>query len=158
MKAMFPGSFDPITKGHLDIIERASKIFDEVLVVLMQNPMKEYSFKADLRKELVERSIEHLSNVKVLIGTGLTVEFAQKHDIKVLIRGIREVMDYEYEIQQATINMLLNENIETFFMISKPEFSFLSSSACKVVARNHGDIARFVPKAVIKIIEDKYKK
>lgn len=157
MKAMFPGSFDPITKGHLDIIERASKIFDEVLIVLMENPTKQYSFETKLRKAMVEKSITHLSNVVVHVGTGLTVEFAQKHNIKVLIRGIRAVMDYEYEIQQATINMLLDNSIETFFMISKPQNSFMSSSACKVVAKNKGDIEKFVPKAIISTIEAAYK-
>ncbi len=157
MKAIFPGSFDPITNGHLDIIQRASLIFEEVVVLLMENPSKKYFFSKEERLEMVKLSIKDLKNVRVDTGYGLTVNYARNNGINILIRGIREVMDYEYEIQQATINMLMDSNIETFFMLAKPEYSFLSSSATKIVAQNHGDITTFVPKEIVELVNNKYR-
>ncbi len=157
MKAIFPGSFDPITFGHLDIIGRASKIFDEVVILLMENPAKNYSFTKEQRIQMVKESVKDYPNVSVDCGEGLTVNYAKAHSINILIRGIREIMDYEYEMQQATINMLMNGEIETFFMLAKPEFSFLSSSATRIVAQNGGDISQFVPDEIKDMIYKKYK-
>ena len=133
MKACYPGTFDPITKGHLDIIIRAASIFDEVVVLIMNNPRKKCVFSVEERKEMIERCI-NIPNVKVEIGEGLTVEYAKKINAKVIIRGIRAVSDYEYELQQATANLMLDEDIETLFFIAKPKYSFLSSSVVKEIA------------------------
>ncbi len=152
MKVCYPGTFDPITKGHLDIIERASKQFDEVVVLVMSNPNKKSLFSKDERKELIENTLEEvggLQNVKVVVGEGLTVEMAKELGATALIRGIRAVSDYEYELQQATANMALDENIETIFMIAKPKYSFLSSSIVKEIAHYDGDISEFIPSCII---------
>ena len=128
MKVLYPGSFDPITSGHVDLIERCSSMFDEVIVAIMVNDSKHYLFSELERKTLIEESISHLKNVRVEIGSGLTIEFAQKMNCKVLVRGIRAVMDYEAELQQATANRTLNKEIETLFLVASPKYSFVSSS------------------------------
>ena len=158
MKACYPGTFDPITIGHLDIIERAAKKFDELDVLIMKNPRKNSSFTEEERKELIEKSISSLTckdKIHVLIGNGLTVDFAKKINAGVIIRGIRAVSDYEYELQQATANQMLNEDIETLFFIARPKYSFLSSSVVKEIALNGGDIREFVPLEVVEIVEKK---
>ena len=158
MKACYPGTFDPITIGHLDIIERAAKKFDELDVLIMKNPRKNSSFTEEERKELIEKSISSLhckDKIHVLIGNGLTVDFAKKINAGVIIRGIRAVSDYEYELQQATANQMLNEDIETLFFIARPKYSFLSSSVVKEIALNGGDIREFVPLEVVEIVEKK---
>ena len=137
MKVCYPGTFDPITAGHLDIIERASNKFDEVIVLIMQNPRKKCMFTAEERKYMIEKCVKG-NNIKVEIGTGLTVEYAKKLGASAIIRGIRAVTDYEYELQQATANMKLESSIETLFLIAKPEYSFLSSSVVKEIAMNGG--------------------
>lgn len=154
MKACYPGTFDPITKGHLDIIIRAASIFDEVVVLIMNNPRKKCLFSIEERKEMIEKSIS-LKNVRVEVGEGLTVDYAKKIGAKVIIRGIRAVSDYEYELQQATANLMLNEEIETLFFIAKPKYSFLSSSVVKEIAENGGEINEFVPEEIIDIIKTK---
>ena len=151
MKACYPGTFDPITLGHVDIIERAAAIFDEVDVLLMVNPRKKCVFNAEERKKMIEDSLRSrgtCGNVKVVIGEGLTVDFAKKTGSKAIVRGIRAVTDYEYELQQATANLMLDPEIETMFLIAKPEYSFLSSSVVKEIALNDGDISRMVPPEV----------
>ena len=158
MKACYPGTFDPITIGHLDIIERAAKKFDELDVLIMKNPRKNSSFTEEERKELIEKSISSLPckvKIHVLIGNGLTVDFAKKINAGVIIRGIRAVSDYEYELQQATANQMLNEDIETLFFIARPKYSFLSSSVVKEIALNGGDIREFVPLEVVETVEKK---
>lgn len=161
MKACYPGTFDPITKGHLDIIERSSKLFDEVVILIMKNPRKASTFSEEERKELIEQSLEQFkdhSNIKVEIGYGLTVDFAKKIGAGVIIRGIRAVSDYEYELQQATANLMLDDSIETIFFIAKPEYSFLSSSTVKEIAINGGNISSFLPKAISKRVEKELKR
>lgn len=148
-KAAYPGSFDPITKGHLDIIERASHVFDEVFVIIMRNPSKHYVFSEQQRKAMIEKCIGKYSNVKVIIGSGLTVDFASSIGCNVLIRGIRAVSDYEFELQQATANFTLNPNIETFLMVSRPEYSFLSSSLAKQIAAFNGDVSSCIPQEIM---------
>lgn len=146
--ACYPGSFDPITNGHLDIIRRSSKMFDQVFVTIMVNPKKKATFTQLERKEMIEKCVSDLGNVQVVIGTGLTIEFAEKLGATALIRGIRAVIDYEYELQQATANMMLNDKIETVFFVAKPEYSFLSSSVAKEIAINGGDIRKFIPQVI----------
>ena len=159
MKAVYPGTFDPITKGHLDIIERAACIFDEVDVLIMVNVRKQCLFTEEERKQMIIDSLQELENkdrINVRIGSGLTVRFAEKLKADAIIRGIRAVSDYEYELQQATANMVLNNKLETVFLIAKPEFSFLSSSVVKEIALNKGDISEFVPAAIIDRVLEKY--
>ena len=155
--ALYPGTFDPITYGHLNIIKRASNNFDVVIVAIMENIRKVPSFSSEERKKLIEICTKQFPNVQVVIGNGLTVEFAKKNKASVIIRGIRAVADYEYELQQATTNMLLDDSIETIFYVSRPEFSFLSSSVAKEVALNGGDISKFIPEEIIDMVNEKLK-
>ena len=127
VKAIYPGSFDPITEGHLDIIKRAAKNFDTLYVAIMKNPDKVYTFSEEERKKLIEKCTKGIKNVKVVIGEGLTIEYAKKLKCSVIVRGIRAVTDYESELALATSNMSLNDKIETLFLVSRPELSFLSS-------------------------------
>lgn len=156
MKAIYPGTFDPITFGHLDIIDRARHIFDELEVVIMVNPRKHCLFDSQERKTMImdclkEANIEH---VKVSIGSGLTVDYAKKVGAKVIVRGIRAVSDYEYELAQATANLSLNDTIETMFLIAKPQYSFLSSSVSKEIAMHGGDVSHMLPHAIAKRVKD----
>ncbi len=156
MIALYPGSFDPITYGHLDIILRASKLCEKVIVVIMGNDEKDGTFTYEERKKMIEQCIESLENVEVHIGTGLTIDYAVQINADVLIRGVRAVTDYEYEMQLATTNMALNSEIETLFLMAKPEYSFLSSSTAKTIAKNGGDLSYFVPDNVAKKLYKKY--
>lgn len=155
-RAIYPGSFDPITKGHVDIIERASKMFDEVIVVLMENPTKTCLFSKDERLAMNKYCCKHLDNVTCDIGEGLTIHYAQANNASIMIRGIRAVQDYEYELQTATANMMINERIETCFLMSKPEYSFLSSSSVKEIASFGEDVSKFVDEHVANELKKKY--
>ncbi|MDO4940155.1 MAG: pantetheine-phosphate adenylyltransferase [Erysipelotrichaceae bacterium] len=155
IKAIYPGTFDPITVGHLDIIRRAAKIYDKLIVAVMENRSKKCTFSAKERKELIEKCVKDLPNVKVVVGEGLTVEYAKKIGCKVIVRGIRAVTDYESELANATANMSLNSAIETCFFVAKPELSFLSSSITKEIASFGGDISSYVPKAIAKEVSKK---
>ena len=156
MKVCYPGTFDPITVGHLDIIERASNKFDEVIVLIMQNPRKKCMFTAEERKYMIEQCIK-ADNVKVEIGTGLTVEYAKKLGASAIVRGIRAVTDYEYELAQATANMKLESTIETLFLIAKPEYSFLSSSVVKEIAMNGGSTKGLLPDEITEYAVERMK-
>jgi len=156
-RAMYPGTFDPITIGHRDVIARASTLFDEVVVVIMQNTNKSPMFSEKERLKMINEVCKPFMNVSTTIGYGLTVDFAKQIHASVLIRGIRAVMDYEVELQQATANMILNPKIETIFLLTKPEFSFMSSSAVKEIAKNRGDLRKFVPEEVLDCVQRKFK-
>lgn len=155
VKAIYPGTFDPITVGHLDIIKRASKIYDHLIVAVMENRNKSCTFNNVERKQLIEKCIKDLNNVEVVIGNGLTVDLAKQLECKVIIRGIRAVSDYESELALATANMKLNDNIETTFFVAKPELSFLSSSIAKEIASFNGDISDYIPDEIIEEVSDK---
>lgn len=155
IKAIYPGTFDPITVGHLDVIKRASKIYDKLIVAVMENNKKNCTFTEVERKAMIEKCVKDLPNVKVVIGDGLTVDFAKKNNCNVIIRGIRAVSDYESELALATANMSLDEKIETVFMVAKPELSFLSSSIAKEIASFNGDISSYIPKPIIKDVSKK---
>lgn len=152
MKVCYPGTFDPITKGHIDIIERASRMYDEVVVLIMRNPAKKCLFSEEERRRFIEDSVANLpeaGKIKVMIGTGLTVEYAASIGASAIIRGIRAVSDYEYELMQATANMYLNDKVETLLLIARPQYSFLSSSVVKEIGINHGDITELVPEQIL---------
>ena len=153
--AMYPGSFDPITKGHLDIIKRASKMFDEVIVAVMVNPRKVCTFTLDERISHIKKCVADYPNIKVVSGLGLTINLANELGATILIRGIRAVADYEYELSQATTNMMLDSNIETIFLVAKPEYSFLSSSIAKEIAMFKGNIDDMIPSEIIDEVKER---
>ena len=145
-KALFPGSFDPLTNGHLDMIERAAKMFDEVIVGVFLNTSKKNLFTADEKVELITQSVQHLSNVKVIHQENqLTVETAKELNVKAIIRGIRSVKDFEYERDIAQMNHHLNQEVETIFLLAKAEYSHVSSSLLKEVLYFGGDVSVYLP-------------
>lgn len=146
--AIYPGSFDPITKGHLDILKSAASIFDKVIIAVAHNGEKKGFLSVEERVELIKKSIPHLSNVEVDAFEGLTIEYAKKRGAEVLIRGLRAVSDFEYEMQLSQTNSALCEDIKTVFLITKPKYNFISSSTIKEILANGGDISKFVPEAV----------
>ncbi|PZN12960.1 MAG: pantetheine-phosphate adenylyltransferase [Bacillota bacterium] len=146
--ALCPGSFDPITNGHVDIIERASRLFDRVLVTIFVNSSKSPWFTPEERVELARRSTAHLPNVIVDSYDGLLVEYARRHGVKVIIKGLRAVSDFEYEFQMAQINKHLAGDLETMFMMTRPENAYLSSSIVKELARYGVDPVGLVPEPV----------
>ena len=148
--AVYPGSFDPITNGHLDILERALKIFDKVIVLIATNPGKAYRFKPLDRKEMILEAIEGMGNVEVDICNSLTVKYAKDHNATHLIRGLRAVTDFEYEFQLASANDFADSSIDSVFLMSKSEKSFINSSSIMELHRNGVDVSPLVPKSVMK--------
>jgi pantetheine-phosphate adenylyltransferase len=155
--AVVPGSFDPITMGHLDIIKRASTIFDEVKVVVMNNSSKNPLFKVEERVALIAEVTSSIPNVEVDSFSGLLIDYAVDVKANAIIRGLRAVSDFEYEMQITSMNRFLNENIETLFMVSNNHYSFLSSSIVKEVAKYKGNISGLVPEAVEHALKLKFK-
>lgn len=156
--AIYPGSFDPVTKGHLDVLERAASIFDKVIIVVSVNTSKQSFIPAEDRIRLIKECVEHLKNVEVDSYDGLTVNYAKSKGADVLIRGLRAVSDFEYEMQLSQVNNALDSDINTVFLITKPEYNFISSSTIREIAIMRGDISKFVPAPVRKFLEDKYMK
>ncbi|QHJ70869.1 MULTISPECIES: pantetheine-phosphate adenylyltransferase [Planococcaceae] len=154
--AVVPGSFDPITMGHLDIIKRASKIFDEVKVVVMNNSSKNPLFNVEERIALIAEVTSAIPNVTVDSFGGLLIDYAVEVKANAIIRGLRAVSDFEYEMQITSMNRFLNEDIETLFMVSNNQYSFLSSSIVKEVAKYSGNISGLVPEAVEKALKKKF--
>ena len=146
--AIYPGSFDPITKGHLDILKNASEIFDKVIIAVAHNGEKRGFLTVDERVMLIRQSIADFDNVEVDSFEGLTIEYAKKHNAEVLIRGLRAVSDFEYEMQLSQTNSALCSDIKTVFLTTKPKYNFISSSTIKEILNNNGDISKFVPEAV----------
>lgn len=157
-KGIFAGSFDPITNGHLDIICRASKLFDELQIGVLYNPNKKGLFNFDERIELIKSCTNHLSNIKIVSFDGLLVNYCQKNEIDTLVRGVRTGADIEYELQMAHMNRELNPNIETIILPTKTEYSFISSSLIKEVLTVGGDVKNLVPKVVLEQLEIKTKR
>ena len=143
--AIYAGSFDPITKGHLDVLETSAKIFDKVIIAVAKNGDKKGFLSVDERVDLIKGSVKHINNVEVDSFDGLTIEYARKRGANVLIRGLRAVSDFEYEMQLSQTNSSLADEIKTVFFITKPEYNFISSSVVKEVYSNNGDISGFVP-------------
>ena len=150
--AIYPGSFDPITNGHVDLIKRASKIFDEVIIAITQNANKSSFLSIDQRVGAVESSIKSLSNTRVLSFNSLLVDFARDHDAQIIIRGLRAVSDFEYQFQLSGMNKRLNSDIETLFMTPSEEFANISSSLVREILSLGGDISPFVPTQVKTIL------
>lgn len=144
-KAVYPGSFDPITKGHLDIIKRCSYVFDEVIVAVLVNPAKKGWFTTDERVAMIERVTSDLSNVKVSSFEGLLVDFMEDEDIDVIVKGLRTMTDFDYEMQMALMNKKLNKTKETMLMMTNSKYSYLSSSAIKQVALFKGNLEGLIP-------------
>lgn len=153
---VYPGSFDPITNGHLDVIQRAARLFDRVIVAIAINQSKTPLFTMAQRKELTERSVQHLGNVEVDTFTGLLVEYVQDKGGEAVIRGLRAVSDFEFEFQLALMNRKLNERVETIFMMPKESYTFISSGMVKEVAMLGGDISSFVPPHVVSALKEKF--
>ncbi|HEY1078699.1 MAG TPA: pantetheine-phosphate adenylyltransferase [Bdellovibrio sp.] len=156
--AVYPGSFDPITSGHVDIINRIARQYDQVIVLVAQSSQKSSMFTAEERKELIEKSLSHLHNVKVDIFGGLTVDYMKKVNSKVIIRGLRAVVDFEYELTMANMNRKIAPEIETLLVFASPEFYYVSSRGIKELALNNGPLKDLVPDCVIKALEEKKKK
>lgn len=146
--AVYPGSFDPITKGHLDILNTASEIFDKVIIAVARNSKKSGFLPVEERIKLIKESVKNLSNVEVDYFEGLTINYAKKVGAKVLIRGLRAVSDFEYEMQLSQANSALACDIKTVFLTTKPKYNFISSSTIKEIFLNDGDISKFVPEPV----------
>jgi pantetheine-phosphate adenylyltransferase len=155
--AIYPGSFDPLTNGHLDVIERAVKLFDHVIVAVAKNESKQPLFPLEERVELVRRCIKHIPNAEVDSFDGLLVEYANQRKAQAIVRGLRAISDFEFEFQLALMNRKLNEKVETIFMMPKDTYTFLSSRIIKEIARLGGDITAFVPPQVRTVLLEKLK-
>lgn len=157
--AIYPGSYDPITNGHLDIITRASKLCDELIVSILNNKGKSSSlFSVDERVKMVERAVSHLPNVSVCSYSGLLVDMTKQYNANVIVRGLRAVTDFEYELQMAQTNTILSDGrVETVFLTTELEYAYLSSSTVREVASFGGDISKFVPDFVSELVYEKYK-
>ena len=148
--AIYPGTFDPVTHGHIDIIRRALGIFDKLIVSVALSPAKNPLFPVDQRVSFIQKGIKNLKNVEILPFDNLLTDFARKNNASVIIKGLRAVSDFEYELQMGLMNRNLDESIETLFMIPSQEYAFLSSSFVKEIAKHGGDIKNLVPKFVAK--------
>ncbi len=155
-KAVYPGSFDPFTNGHLDIIKRSSKIFDKLIVAVGDNPAKTSLFSKDERLKMIKETVRTLKNVDVDGFDGLLVDYAKKKNAQVVVRGIRTVSDFEYEYQMALTNRALSQDIETMFMVTSKEYAFVSAKLIKEAASLGGDISGFVPPEVVKYVKSKF--
>ena len=156
-RAVYPGSFDPVTFGHIDIIERAARISDELIVGVLQNKAKTPLFSVEERVIMLREVTKHLKNVKIIPFEGLLIEFAKKMDAKVIVRGLRAITDFEYELQMSQTNRKLNSDVETLFLTTSLEYSYLSSTTVKEVASFGGDITQFVPEFVAEKVTEKIK-
>ena len=157
IKAVYPGTFDPVTNGHTDLITRASNLFSEVIVAVAFNPSKKPCFDLEKRVEMIEKITQHLPNVTVVGFTGLLVNFAKEHNASVLIRGLRAVSDFEYEFQLANMNRRLSPDLESIFLTPAEENTFISSTIVKEVALHRGDVSSFVHPIVKKALYNKMK-
>ncbi|HJA40441.1 MAG TPA: pantetheine-phosphate adenylyltransferase [Firmicutes bacterium] len=155
--AICPGSFDPITNGHLDIIERGSKLFDEIRVVLLNNQQKQPFFTIQERLQLIQEVTKHIKNIQVDVHSGLLVEYAEKVQACAVIRGLRAVSDFEYEMQITAVNKKLKDELETVFIMANTAYSFISSSIVKEVASYGGDLSGLIPNVVQTAFEKKFK-
>lgn len=154
--AVVPGSFDPITNGHLDIIKRAADVFDTVYVAVLNNSSKQPLFNVEERISLIAEVTKQFPNIRIESSSGLLIEYAQQKKAQAIVRGLRAVSDFEYEMQITSMNRVLDEHIETFFIMTKNQYSFLSSSIVKEVAKYGGNVSELVPKVVEQALKGKF--
>ena len=155
-RAIYPGSFDPVTNGHLDVIERARKLFDEVVVAVADNDEKQPLFSLKERLDLLRETAGRIGNVRVAQFKGLLVEFARAEDAGAVIRGLRAVSDFEFEFQMALMNRKMEPTVETIFMMPKEEYTYISSRIVKEIARLGGNVQSFVPDCVVQALAKKF--
>ena len=155
-RAIYPGSFDPVTNGHLDVIGRARKLFDEIVVAVAYNDEKQPLFSLEERLSLLHQALDKIDNVRVAQFDGLLVEFAVAQKASAVIRGLRAVSDFEFEFQMALMNRKLENNVETIFLMPKEEYTYLSSRLVKEIARLGGNVSDFVPRAVAEALGGKF--
>lgn len=153
--AVYPGSFDPITNGHLDIVKRASRLYDKVIIGVLDNSSKKPMFSSIERKAMIDENIKDMPNVSCDVFSGLLVDFAKQNGATVIVKGLRTVADFEYEFQMALLNKALNPEYETMFMMTDSKYSYISSSMVKEVAKYNGELDGLVPQNVILKIKDK---
>lgn len=156
IKAIYPGSFDPVTLGHLDIIQRASRNFEQLIVGVLNNKSKLPLFTVEERVKMLEDVVREIPNVKIMSFSGLLVDFAKEQNAHCIIRGLRAITDFEYELQMAQINNILNSDIDTMFLTASNDYSYLSSTTVKEIASFGGEIEKFVPEEVCDKIYEKY--
>ena len=156
-KAVYPGSFDPVTLGHLDIIERSARLVDELIVGVLINHAKSPLFTVDERVQMLQEVTKEIGNVRVEAFSGLSVDFLKRCDAKIMIRGLRAITDFEYELQMAQTNRVLAPDIDTLFLTTNLEYSYLSSTTVKEVAVYGGDISHFVPEIVVDRVNKRVK-
>ena len=154
--ACFPGSFDPMTMGHVDIAERACAQFDEVTLLVTHNPNKKGMFAVDERIDLIRQSTSHLENLRIDSWSALLVDYTTEHGITALVKGLRSSLDYEYELPMAQMNQRLT-GVETFFLLTDPEYGYVSSTICKEVAKYGGDVNGLLPENVAEAVLAKYR-
>ena len=157
MKILYPGTFDPLTNGHVDLIERAEKLFGNIVVAVLENTTKTPTFNLEKRISQIKNALNHLSNVEVISYSGLTVDCAKDLEANLILRGLRAMSDFEYELQIAHTNKSLNNEIETIFLSTNTNFSFLSSSLVKEVAKFGGEINHMVPPSVERDLKEYFK-
>lgn len=157
-RAIYPGSFDPITNGHLDVLQRASGLFDELIVAVARDNAKQSLFTVEERVELLQAATEHLPNLKVMPFDGLLVDFARQQKAMALVRGLRAVSDFEFEFQLALMNRKLEPNLETMFLMPREELTYISSRLVKEISRLGGNVNQFVPPHVVAALKAKQAK
>ena len=155
--AVYPGSFDPITNGHLDIIKRAAKLYDKVVVGVLDNASKKPVFTASERMEMIKEVTADIDNVDCDAFSGLLVDFAKNNNACVIVKGLRTVADFEYEFQMALLNKALNPEFETTFLMTDSKYSYISSSMVKEVAKYHGGLEGLIPAGILEKVKEKYK-
>ncbi len=154
--AIYPGSFDPITNGHIDVIKRASRIFDKVIIAVGDNPAKKTLFSSEERVEMIQKAIKPINRIEVESFSGLLLDYAKKKKAKIIIRGLRAISDFEFEFQRALLNRKIDGDIDTVFIMTKEDYVFLNSSIIKELAMFKGSFEKFVPKIVEKKLKEKF--
>ena len=155
-KAIYPGTFDPITNGHIDLVRRAAHMFDHVVVAIAFNPSKTPLFTLDERVALAEKAVKNIKNATVVGFSGLLANMAKKQNAKILLRGLRAISDFEYEFQLANMNRRLNPELESVFLTPCEDNSFISSTIVKEVSLHQGDVSQFVPEFVVEALQNKF--
>lgn len=154
---IYPGSFDPITLGHLDVIERAAKLVDSLIIGVLNNSSKQPLFSAEDRVDMIKLVTAHIPNVKVEAFEGLLVDFAKEKNANIVVRGLRAVTDFEYELQMAQTNSKISSQVDTIFLATNVKYAYLSSSVVREIAKYGGDISHFVPEEIMPLVYNKYK-